>query len=145
MGTDRLSDSKVRAAKPKDKDYTLADGEGLELRVSTSGTRRWVFKYYRPSDRKRTNMAFGSYPGTSLAAARERRRQARALLAEGIDPKAHQLEQAAIARLKHEASTNTFERMAGEWMELKRHKVKPETAMRDWRSLELYVLPRVRA
>ncbi len=141
MGTDRLSDSKVRAAKPKDKDYTLADGEGLELRVSTSGTRRWVFKYYRPSDRKRTNMAFGSYPGTSLAAARERRRQARALLAEGIDPKAHQLEQAAIARLKHEASTNTFERMAGEWMELKRHKVKPETAMRDWRSLELYVLP----
>ncbi|MFM5585413.1 integrase domain-containing protein [Aeromonas rivipollensis] len=141
MGNDKLSDSKVRAAKPQEKEYTLSDGDGLELRVSKSGSRRWVFKYYRPSDKKRTNIAFGTYPEVSLAAARERRRQARALLAEGIDPKLHQLEQIAIAKAEQEASTNTFERMAAKWLELKRHDVSEAYANDAWRSLELYVLP----
>lgn len=141
MGSDKLSDSKVRAAKPQEKEYTLSDGDGLELRVSKSGSRRWVFKYYRPSDKKRTNIAFGTYPEVSLAAARERRRQARALLAENIDPKLHQLEQIAIAQAEQEASTNTFERMAAKWLELKRHDVSEAYANDAWRSLELYVLP----
>lgn len=141
MAKDTLSDSKIKAAKPGDKEYTLGDGEGLQLRVTPTGSKLWVFKYYRPHDKKRTNMSFGSYPDVPLKLAREQRQDARTLLARGIDPKAHKEEQVAIARAKHEAATNTFERMANEWMELKRHKVKPETAKRDWRSLELYVLP----
>ncbi|MCD6617033.1 integrase domain-containing protein [Aeromonas veronii] len=141
MAKDTLSDSKIKAAKPGDKEYTLGDGEGLQLRVTPTGSKLWVFKYYRPHDKKRTNMSFGSYPNVPLKLAREQRQDARTLLARGIDPKAHKEEQAAIARAKHEAATNTFELMANEWMELKRHKVKPETAKRDWRSLELYVLP----
>ncbi|MGR1225405.1 integrase domain-containing protein [Aeromonas veronii] len=141
MGKNKLTDSKLRVAKPEEKEYNLGDGDGLYLRVKTNGAKMWLFNYYRPIDKKRANISFGPYPDVTLSAARERRGQARALLAEGIDPKTHQLEQAEIARLKQEASTNTFERMAGEWMGLKRHKVKPETATRDWRSLELYVLP----
>lgn len=37
MAKDLLSDSKIKAAKPKEKDYTLSDGEGLQLRVSVQG------------------------------------------------------------------------------------------------------------
>ncbi|MCE9957166.1 integrase domain-containing protein [Aeromonas rivipollensis] len=140
-GTNRLKDSIVKNAKSEAKETTLPDGEGLELRIKPNGGKRWVFKYQKPADKKRTNIGFGTYPEVSLAAAREQRREARALLARGIDPKVHKEEQAAIAHAKREASTNTFERMACEWMELKRHKVKPKTAKRDWRSLELYVLP----
>ncbi|BBT94590.1 hypothetical protein WP8W19C03_12840 [Aeromonas veronii] len=48
MTKDRLSDTKIKAAKPKEKEYTLADGEGLQLRVTRQGSKLWVFKYYRP-------------------------------------------------------------------------------------------------
>ncbi|MEV3819072.1 Arm DNA-binding domain-containing protein [Aeromonas salmonicida] len=86
-GTNRLTDTKVKTAKAETKESTLPDGEGLELRVKPNGGKRWVFKYQRPADKKRTNMGFGTYPEVSLAAARERRREARALLAQSIDPK----------------------------------------------------------
>lgn len=140
-GINRLKDSILRNVKLDTKEITLSDGEGLELRVKPNGGKRWVLKYQKPSDKKRTNIGLGTYPEVSLAAAREKRREARALLAKGIDPKVHKEEQSAFARAKLESSNNTFERMAREWMELKRHKVKPETAKRDWRSLEMYVLP----
>lgn len=41
----RLSDMKIKAAKPKDRDYTLTDGNGLQLRVRTNGSRLWNFNY----------------------------------------------------------------------------------------------------
>ncbi|MGL6393389.1 integrase domain-containing protein [Aeromonas veronii] len=141
MGKNKLTDSKLRGAKPEEKEYNLGDGDGLYLRVKTNGAKMWLFNYYRPIDKKRANISFGAYPDVTLSAARERRGQARALLAEGIDPKAHQLEQAELARLKHESRTNTFERMAGEWLELKKHKVKEATWAKDWRLLEMYALP----
>ncbi|MFM5058420.1 Arm DNA-binding domain-containing protein [Aeromonas caviae] len=71
-GTNRLSDTKVKTAKADIKELTLPDGEGLELRVKPNGGKRWVFKYQKPADKKRTNMGFGTYPEVSLAAARER-------------------------------------------------------------------------
>ena len=140
-GTNRLSDTKVKNAKVETKESTLPDGEGLELRVKPNGGKRWVFKYQRPADKKRTNMGFGTYPEVSLAAARERRREARALLAQGIDPQLHKEEQIATAQAEQEASANTFERMASKWLELKRHDVSEAYAADSWRSLELYVLP----
>lgn len=141
MGKNKLTDSKLRVAKPEDKEYNLGDGDGLYLRVKTNGTKMWLFNYYRPSDKKRANISFGAYPDVTLSAARERRGQARALLADCIDPKTHQLERAAIAKAEQEASLNTFERMAAQWLELKRHDVSEAYANDAWRSLELYVLP----
>ena len=46
--TKPLTNTEVKQAKPKDKDYTLLDGEGLQLRVKTSGTKSWLFNYYHP-------------------------------------------------------------------------------------------------
>ena len=141
MSKDKLTDSKLRTAKPEEKEYNLGDGDGLYLRVKTNGGKLWLFNYYRPGDKRRANLSFGPYPDVTLSAARERRRQARALLAEGIDPQLHQQEQVAIAQAKQEASANTFERMAAKWLELKRHDVSEACANDAWRSLELYVLP----
>lgn len=100
-----------------------------------------MFNYYRPSDKKRANISFGPYPDVTLAAARERRREARALLAQAIDPKRHKEEQIAFVQAEQEANANTFERMAAMWLELKRHDVSEAYADDSWRSLELYVLP----
>jgi hypothetical protein len=40
-----LSDTKVRNAKPADKEYTLADGQGLSVRVQVNGTKIWLYRY----------------------------------------------------------------------------------------------------
>lgn len=43
-----LTDTQVKQAKVKDKEYTLPDGDGLELRVRPTGSKRWVFRYQKP-------------------------------------------------------------------------------------------------
>ena len=41
-----LNDFKIRAAKPKDKQYKLTDGEGMYLLVRTNGNKLWQMKYH---------------------------------------------------------------------------------------------------
>ena len=85
-GTNRLTDKAVRAAKHQGKDYKLSDGEGMFVHVTRAG-RYWRLKF-RLHGKERL-MSLGTYPSTSLAAARERRAEARALIAEGINPVEH--------------------------------------------------------
>ena len=80
-----LSDSKCEAAKPREKDYSLFDGEGLHLFVKTNGTKTWRFKFTRPDGRPGL-ATFGRYPALTLKAAREKRAAALTLLADGQDP-----------------------------------------------------------
>ncbi|MGU5540246.1 Arm DNA-binding domain-containing protein, partial [Aeromonas hydrophila] len=42
MSKDKLTDSKLRTAKPEAKEYSLGDGDGLYLRVKPNGARLWV-------------------------------------------------------------------------------------------------------
>lgn len=119
-----LSDSKIKSAKPKDKEYNLTDGDGLMLRVKPSGAKLWVFNFYRPYTNKRASMSFGQYPSLSLEKARARRRDARELLASDIDPQHHRDEQAQSNANAKEA---TFEKVANEWLKLKATTVKPQT------------------
>lgn len=79
-----LTDSKIRSAKPLTKSYKLTDSQGLYLVVSTSGAKLWYFRYRL--DGKESRLAFGPYPQTTLAEAREKRDAARKLLASGISP-----------------------------------------------------------
>ena len=46
-----LTDSKCEAAKPREKEYKLFDGQGLYLAVKPSGSKVWRFKFTRPDDR----------------------------------------------------------------------------------------------
>jgi integrase len=62
-----------------------ADGGGLYLSISPNGGRRWVFLYRWHG--KPTEIGFGSARDVTLARARELAGQARAKLAEGINPK----------------------------------------------------------
>lgn len=106
-----LSDSKCEAAKPRDKDYTLFDGNGLYLLVKASGVKTWRFKFARPDGRQGL-ATFGNYPALGLKAARDRRADALELLAQGKDPIAY-ARQTKVEEAY--ASANTFEAMAREW------------------------------
>lgn len=135
-----LTDSSVRTAKfnPDDaKLNTRRDGQGLELRI-TATSKSWLFKYYRPADSKRTNISFGQYPDVSLAMAREKRQEARALLAQGIDPQRYRDEQAAAQKAE---TANTFGVVFEQLMELKTHKASPQHCYEIRRRFELHILP----
>lgn len=140
--TARLSDRQLKAVKPKDKDYVLTDGDGLQLRVRVNRSMQWNFNYRHPVTKNRINMALGSYPEVSLAQARKKAVEARELLAQGIDPKAqrNELDEAKRAETEH-----TFENVATAWFELKKDSVTPAYAEDIWRSLTLHVFPSMKS
>lgn len=81
-----LTDSAIKVAKPKDSPYKLTDGQGLYLEVTPNGSKLWRLKYR--FDGKEKRLALGAYPAVSLQQARQRRTEARELLAQGGDPSA---------------------------------------------------------
>jgi integrase len=138
----RLSDLKIKAAKPKDKDYTLTDGDGLQLRVRTNGSRLWNFNYIHPVTKKRINMGLGTFPELSLAHARKRTVEARELVAQGQDPKE---QRDADRQAKKAATEHTFQNVATAWFELKKDSVTTAYAEDIWRSLTLHIFPDLQA
>ncbi|CAN7251726.1 integrase domain-containing protein [Pseudomonas sp. LjRoot71] len=134
----RLSEAKIKAAKPREKDYVLSDGGGLQLRVRIIGSRLWNFNYHHPITKKRINMGLGIYPELSLAQARKMTIEARELLALGIDPKENR---EALGRAKKAETEHTFQNVATAWYELKKDSVTPAYAEDIWRSLTLHVFP----
>lgn len=79
-----LNDTAVRNAKQSDKPRKLTDGGGLHVLVQPTGSKLWRLAY-RFAGKQKT-LALGIYPAVSLAEARDRRDEAKKLLARSIDP-----------------------------------------------------------
>ncbi len=140
--TKPLTNTEIEKAKPKDKDYSLMDGQGLFLRVKTNGKKFWLFNYYKPfsTPPKRTNLGIGAYPEISLAQARLIRDEWRALLAKNIDPKVHRQNIVDEEISKRE---NTFEAVAKKWREKKSLEVQPKTMEKNWARLENHLFSKI--
>lgn len=106
-----LSALALPKAKPREKPYKLADGHGLYLLVTPQGGRYWRMNYR--FDGKAKTMAMGVFPLITLAEAREKREDARKLLAAGSDPCAKRKE--IEAQEAFEATTG-FRIVAEEWL-----------------------------
>lgn len=138
--TKPLTNTEVKQAKPKTKVYTLSDGGGLQLRVKPNGSKLWLFDYRRPFTNKRTSLSFGAYPALSIAEARKKRDEAKALLAQDIDPKEHRDE----AKRQHESShQNTLEHIAQQWLDIKKSSISDNHALDTWRSLNNHIFPHI--
>lgn len=107
-----LSEMQVRKAKEREKAYSMADGGGLYLWVTPAGGKLWRWSYR--FERKEKLMALGRYPDLSLSKARELHRDARVLLASGIDPMAKRKEEKNSDKA---ASENSFQTVALQWHE----------------------------
>jgi integrase len=105
-----LTDIQVRSAKPRDKAFRLADERGMYLEIATNGSKYWRLKYRLLGKEKL--MALGVYPEVSLKEAREKRDNARKLIAESEDPIAHKKAKKTAAIVE---ATSMFEIVAREW------------------------------
>jgi integrase len=133
-----LTNTQIKQAKPKEKEYSLNDGQGLALRIKPTGSKLWIFNYYQPFTKKRKNMGLGMYPDVSLASARQKRNEARQLVSEDIDPLDNREQQTDIQKL---ALGNTLEHIAKQWIDVKRSSVSDDHANKTWSSLELHIFP----
>lgn len=133
-----LTDKKVKSIKPTDKEQLFSDGQGLQLRVMSNGTKSWRFVYKSPASGKRTNLTLGTYPTLSIANARKKAASYRELVALDMDPKHYEKEEKKKSEALHQ---HTLFNVSQKWMELKKSEVTDDYAKDIWRSFELHVFP----
>lgn len=127
-----LTENQAKNAKPLERAYKLADSEGLFLLVQPNGAKLWRMKYRFAGKEKL--LSFGAYPALGIAAAREKRRAAKALLAEGRDP------MLAKGQVISEGG-DTFFAVANRWHENRKTALDPAHADRVWSRMERDVFP----
>lgn len=131
-----LTDIEIKKAKAKDKPYRMTDGGGMCLLVHPNGGKYWRLAY-RFGGKQKT-LALGVYPDISLADARDRREQARKLLANDADPGAIKQAQKTA---KVEAVSNSFDTIARELHKIKSPMWTAGHAKQWLISMEKYALP----
>ena len=109
-----LTEIEVRNAKPREKDWKLADEKGLYLFISKAGGKLWRLKFRFHGKEKK--LSLGAYPEISLAKARKLRDEARATRADGQDPSLERKKAKFAAKLSGEV---TFAGVAREYIDLK--------------------------
>lgn len=136
-----LTDPKCEAARynPEGKNNKLFDGGGLFLLLKPTGTKSWRMKYIKPNGKEDT-LVVGGYPAVTLKKARQAREAAKALLAEGIDPKQQKREEEIQQRQANEV---TFEAVALEWHKAMSEKWSPDYADRFLKRLKDNLLPEI--
>lgn len=131
-----LTDTKLRALRPRDRLYRVADANGLCVEVTPAGSRLWRYRYR--FNGRASMLALGEYPHVSLVDARRRRDEARTALAAGASPVA-----AARARraAQIERAENTFGALAHEWIDSHGAALAPGTLKRERSMLDRFLMP----
>jgi integrase len=129
-----LSDTQIKAFKPRPKPYKKSDGDGLFLIVRPDGAKWWRQKYHLRGVEKM--LSVGVYPDVPLALARAKRLEIRQQLAAGIDP-------SAARKAARAADANTFAAIAAEWLTKRAAEVSAQTVDTDRARLERWVFPSV--
>ena len=107
-----LTDTRLRALKPKDKPYKVTDERGLYVEVTPTGSKLWRFRYRIGGAQKK--LCIGSYPDISLKQARDAAYEARRAVASGGDPAFEKRKRKIRAEF---LSAQTFEAVAREYIE----------------------------
>ena len=134
----KLTDTKIKSAKPTERPYKLFDGGGLYLLIArqADGTAsRWWRLKYRFRGREKV-LALGVYPAIGLKAARAAANDARKVLLCGVDPSVEK----AAARV---VQSDTFKAVAEEWLGLQSKKLAVVTLGKARWMLKTFIYPRL--
>lgn len=131
-----LTEVAIRNLKPTAKDQKVYDSGGLYLLVTRSGSKYWRLKYRIAGKEKK--LALGVYPGVSLKEAREKRDEAKKLLAGGTDPNFKKQNDKRLAVFN---TANTFKTVAIEWHQTNKRNWTESYGAMVLRRLELNIFP----
>jgi hypothetical protein len=131
-----ITDVVIRNAKPRDKAYKLFDERGLFIQITPAGGKWWRFKFR--FDGKEKLLSLGTYPDVPLKAARDKRDEARKLIAAGVNPSESRK---ATKAAKHILNANTFEVIAREWIQSHMKDKAVSHRDRTLRRFEVYLFP----
>lgn len=126
-----LTDTEIKKAKEKDKEYKLSDGQGLYLVVKINGSKFFRFDFSYAGKRK--SMSFGVYPKISLKEAREQREKAKEQLSHNINP--------IESKSSNFEITASFKYISEKWFTLMKSEWKPVTYELNENRLKLHVYP----
>lgn len=144
---DQKAEALFRMAKPREKEYTIADGRGLYMVVTPEGAKLWDFRYSFNGLRRKLAIK-GGFPSVSLKAAREEAERLRAMISRGEDPR--EVRKAAIEKVEQQAEVErqqaareatTFEVVAREWYKRESDHRTPGYGVEIIRRLEKNVFP----
>ncbi len=122
-----LTDTQLKALKPKTKPYIVTDSSGLYVEVIPTGGVCWRYRYRLHG--KQEKVSLGRYPDLSLKAARQKRAELAALVAQGQSP----AQQKQRAKVELHAAL-TVREFAAQWM-----KDVVQRVRKNSRTIELYL------
>jgi integrase len=110
-----LTDTQIKKTKANGKVQKLNDGDGLRLEISKAGTKS--FKYRIRANGKDTNITLGIYPAMTLAQARVKRDELKAMVKQGIDPIQQKQQAKAEQQIieQEQAKRLTFTELFEQW------------------------------
>lgn len=133
-----LTDKKIKALKPADKDQWVSDEHGLRLLIKPNGAKYWRLKY-RFAGKQKT-LAVGVYPKVALKQARLQELEAKQKIATGIDPSQERIQ---VKLGIDQANENTLERVAREWWNHQKGTWTDHHAARVWKRLDDNILSKI--
>jgi len=131
-----LTDLKISKLKPRNREYSLADGYGLSIYVTPKGVKKWRYRYR--FNRNASMISLGKYPAVSLSEARKQREVYQKCLFDGINPKLYKdnLKQTQKKKI-------TFREAFDKWFDVHKDEFSERTAMKQIRALELHIFPNI--
>jgi integrase len=134
-----LTELAIRNAKPREKSYSLSDGDGLILLVKESGAKSWVLRYWMNGKEKRAGL--GKYPVIRLADARELKNSFKRELAHGGNPQERKKAEREEAARAEALKAMTFEKAANEWFSQQEERWSPSSRNGTRRMLDKHLMP----
>lgn len=134
-----LTELAIRNAKPREKVYSISDGDGLILNIKANGSKSWVLRYWVAGKEKRAGL--GKYPIIGLADARELRNAFKRELAHGGNPQERKRAEREEAARLNAVNAATFGKLAEEWYSSKEKAWAAGSCKNARRLLNLYLLP----
>lgn len=126
LNADLLDDLTIKAAKSKEKQYTLRDGNGLFLLVHPNGSK--YFQLRVTIHGKQKPIQLGTYPELSLSEAREQSREKRKQAK--VEHKDPVFEAKLVKQQKAKDADNTFRKVADDWLAIKERTLAPTTHLK---------------
>lgn len=133
-----LNHLQIMKAKEKEKAYTLADGQGLQILVAPDGRKSWEYIYTSPLLHKRRKTSFGVFPSVTLEKARQKRLEWQNLLQNGIDPLETKKD---LALQTQKIIESDFENVVQLWFESQKTKLQPITLTKKINLFNATVIP----